>query len=437
MSAEALMSERFSDGSRGLARLEQMLDTSVLLKCLSQASAPLGAAIQPATASVTRVHARLGGGFVVDAAASGGGRNDRFFIEIAQGEAGAHFEKIQRRITKQAERAELARAHSAPLVYEDAELGVIVRRYGQDELIDGLAGSQSREMMLRQLPDHLAFLCDEGTDRALLGHRLNRRAVLSIESGGKGAVLKLYKKGSGKAQTAMAVSDMLAQTAFGETSPIKVPRTLAALSGWPGYVMEKAAGLPLPELRGAARLAGLGKAGEALGRLHRLPLRQQKTHAAADECELLRAWVKLASSVLPGMRKCLEQAEAHVARDLAAASQPFTMIHRDFHEGQLICSGYTAALIDFDTVCNGEPALDIGNFIAHLEFSGLTGSADAQGGEQLFLASYASAHLQPDAKRVDAWRRASLLRLACLNAFSTQFAVIAPKLAELAAEPGR
>ena len=54
--------------------------------------------------------------------------------------------------------------------------------------------------------------------------------------------------------------------------------------------------------------------------------------------------------------------------DLAAGLGPRPMgpIHRDFYPDQLLIAEDQVTVIDFDLYCEGDPALDIGNFVAHL-----------------------------------------------------------------------
>ena len=49
---------------------------------------------------------------------------------------------------------------------------------------------------------------------------------------------------------------------------------------------------------------------------------------------------------------------------------PFTNsvgIHRDFYHDQVLVSGHRIFLLDFDLYCMGDPSLDIGNFVGHLQ----------------------------------------------------------------------
>ena len=81
--------------------------------------------------------------------------------------------------------------------------------------------------------------------------------------------------------------------------------------------------------------------------------------------------------------------------------------HGDYTHTQLIFSGQEAGLVDFDTVCQAEPALDVGQFLAYQRLSlrkeqlGGSGSGSGSGSSfsqeqaealcERFLASYLQA----------------------------------------------
>src|SRR5881296_1450767 len=51
----------------------------------------------------------------------------------------------------------------------------------------------------------------------------------------------------------------------------------------------------------------------------------------------------------------------------AATPEPTTCgVHRDFYADQVIVDGQRLFLLDFDLYCEGDPALDIGNFVGHI-----------------------------------------------------------------------
>jgi aminoglycoside phosphotransferase (APT) family kinase protein len=109
----------------------------------------------------------------------------------------------------------------------------------------------------------------------------------------------------------------------------------------------------------------------------------------------------------------------------AARSQPLPACfnHGDFTHGQVLTDGAASGLIDFDSVCQAEPALDLGQFLTYLRLAGLkskltpaaTDAALDELGER-FLRAYldaAGAAAGDPARlreRVSLYRSASLLR---------------------------
>ena len=53
-------------------------------------------------------------------------------------------------------------------------------------------------------------------------------------------------------------------------------------------------------------------------------------------------------------------------------------IHRDFYADQVIVAGPRICLIDFDLYCEGDPALDIGNFLGHIQEQSLRSLGDPE-----------------------------------------------------------
>jgi thiamine kinase-like enzyme len=114
--------------------------------------------------------------------------------------------------------------------------------------------------------------------------------------------------------------------------------------------------------------------------------------------------------------------------------------HRDFYDKQVLLANGRATLIDFDTYCMADPALDLGNFLAHLELARRQGLMPADGLHDAFLEGYRrTAGTLPKGARVAVYEAASLLRLACLYALSTRWQALAGPLIEacLATAPVR
>jgi ABC-type multidrug transport system fused ATPase/permease subunit len=148
----------------------------------------------------------------------------------------------------------------------------------------------------------------------------------------------------------------------------------------PELVKQTLDGAPVPdrvgdttELRSALRSAG-----HALASLHRTDVRDLPVRTLADELNdveheldvVARVWPEVAASVMD----CLD------AR--ARSTEPVTRVvcHGDFTPSQVLLEGGMPGLVDLDTLCLGDPALDLGRFLAHLQLlSAKVGGEDVAG----------------------------------------------------------
>ncbi|MCA1735255.1 MAG: aminoglycoside phosphotransferase family protein [Actinobacteria bacterium] len=78
-------------------------------------------------------------------------------------------------------------------------------------------------------------------------------------------------------------------------------------------------------------------------------------------------------------------------------------IHRDAHPGQFIVGPDRALVIDVDTFATGDPAIDLGNYSAHLSLQGV------EEVDEVLLAAYGAGRALR--RRVEIWHTLSLLRL--------------------------
>lgn len=407
-----------------MTRLKRLLAPGALQGLLGEASEilRLGSA-HIETVKINRVHPRSDGGFVLDVISAPG--RQQLFIEVVADDIGEAEKKIRHRHLKQQERL----GQVMPLhLHTDRTTGSIVRLKGEDELIDGLVAVTRSDCGMPGFDF-------SRSEPKLLAHRLNRRAVIMLENlDGARMVWKTYKKSSQKAQAAVVLHELLISTAFGESSPVRVPDVLGQSQRWPGYLMKSVDGVAVGDLKGSARCNGMSLAGLALGRLHGLPLRLQTHHSLEEELVLLQSWVDLTSSLFPPRAATLAKAFAHVARLLSDTADLTAdcIVHRDFHEGQVIVAGIRATLIDFDTACNGEPALDIGNFLAHLDHSALSTGISTEDDAAAFIKAYQSTTASVSDARVRAHRAATLLRLSCIHALPLRGETVANALIDKA-----
>lgn len=155
--------------------------------------------------------------------------------------------------------------------------------------------------------------------------------------------------------------------------------------------------------------------GAALARLHHHRLTELTYRGRSDE---VNAWLAAAGSVAAVCPPLAEQAK-RLARRLGTILQDAPLqiqtIHGDFSSDQVMLTSTGPAFLDFDRAGLGDPAADIGSFIAHLESRVLAGALSPIWVSNLietFITGYrqvGQGHLPP---RLNLYLSAGLLQLA-------------------------
>jgi aminoglycoside phosphotransferase (APT) family kinase protein len=180
---------------------------------------------------------------------------------------------------------------------------------------------------------------------------------------------------------------------LGYTTPLRL-QLLGALPGAPvlsDLLRARARGGPASA---AALLDAVAGCARVAATLHRLDLVPGRRRSAVAEVTQLRKDIAALADVAPGLGAWLERGLARAEAGLeATAPQAPGPCHGDLKHNQILCDGRRWALVDFDTVCLAEPALDLGHFLAYLRLK-----AAAAGGPELaaaladgFLDAYAEA----------------------------------------------
>lgn len=175
-------------------------------------------------------------------------------------------------------------------------------------------------------------------------------------------------------------------TASSTTSrPVRLPRSLGYRADLRVLLTEALPGQPvLPALvrgliapaRGSfagpqatSLRAAVGEAGRALAALHGL------TQAVAPAQEPGQVWHRL-DRELEVVAEVWPETAAAVRRAMGEALQPTAecservLCHGDYTPSQILFRhGRASGLVDLDTVCWGDPAMDLGRFLAHLDMS--------------------------------------------------------------------
>jgi aminoglycoside phosphotransferase (APT) family kinase protein len=170
---------------------------------------------------------------------------------------------------------------------------------------------------------------------------------------------------------------LLWQQGWHDTAPFTVPEPLALLPEWNIWLQRRVDATALTErlIPSEARLAELGTlVGRALAALHQHRGLQlavaAKTWRIADELAVLRKGLCKVAALYPHWQTRL----AHLLRACEHISLPLnrektSCVHRDFYPDQVLISHQhplRLTLLDFDLCCTSAPALDAGNYLAHV-----------------------------------------------------------------------
>lgn len=348
----------------------------------------------------------------------------------------AHYETERRRLCDP-RRAQLAQDdHQSLFLLEDP--GLVLRKQGLDPKLGGLRLLHDEAFATK----FLACLFDKPVTGSLVSmelkaHRFGKRAVLAAkfwnwQGWNRRVFIRLRPTSYEAGSLAFALHQRLAAR-HSRSKIIRVPEALAFDDNLGAAVFAALPGRP-PELTGARSVDDASLCGTALRELREHGLPDGELWTADDELGGLEQWQTRISRYRADLEKPFQVAMDSVSRGFRSLSEAKPApCHRDFHEGQLLLGAGVCGLLDFDTLCLADPGLDIGNFCAHVRLSEIRGNGTAQDFETRFR-TCAGSGLAGEAARIEAWKRAALLRLAAIYAFSSEPEDVA---AQLIAEAGQ
>lgn len=167
-----------------------------------------------------------------------------------------------------------------------------------------------------------------------------------------------------------AVLERLRERGFSDTSAdgVAVPEPLGMVPDLRMWLQAHAPGTPASVALlepGGTRIAR--RIAEALWKLHSSDVQPDRVHTLEDETEILVRRLEEVAAAQPQHASRVARiaiACATVAARIEAV--PPALIHRDFYASQVHVDGTRLWLLDFDLCCLGDPAIDAGNFLAHL-----------------------------------------------------------------------
>lgn len=269
----------------------------------------------------------------------------------------------------------------------------------------------------------------------LLRHKPARRAIIEYQLTVPIAEhpLEVLGKYSAKGvnNAAFRYQQILWQHGWDDTAAFCVPEPLAVLPTWNLWLQRKVNARALTErlVPEEPQLACLGKqVGKALATLHQHHILQQavkeKTWHLNDELAVLQQGLQKVAALYPHWQARLTLLlDACQKAGMLLNWDKTTCVHRDFYPDQvLVNTGQQITLLDFDLCCTSAPALDAGNYLAHIREWALRRYDDIHRlhrHEQAFIHAFLADSPDLDVQTIEVFTTLSLARHIYL---STQFA---------------
>lgn len=330
------------------------------------------------------------------------------------------------------ERDELDRRGAAgapPTLVILPELLMVIRFFPHDAVLRRLADACAPSTLKRELE---ALLVGDGEEwkvrmanleGAAVRYKPERRFVFRLR-------LRAHMRGARRKQriglygqvdadgTGARVQPVLAALAAqaGATDPVAVPRPVLHAPQHGLLLVEEIAGTPLTDhleredaKKVLRRLAG------RMADIQRSGVEPALTRGVREQMAALTAAQAMIGNVAEARAAGLAVhagALVEVLGARAVAAPVTTLIHGDFHAGQVLVRGRRSWIVDFDRAALGDPLSDLGTFIAGLQVDvaeGRVARAPARRAAKAFLRGHAEAWPEiQDARRL-AWHVAAAL----------------------------
>lgn len=317
--------------------------------------------------------------------------------------------KIQNAIKRKEKAGSLG---AGRIVLEDRAISVAF--FPNDDKLKqiGKLSEDGGKVVKRLLPDRPELW---GGELRGLRYKPERRYVAQISVDGEPrATVKFYREEDywTTRRNARAFSD-----AFKTTGPFRVTALIGGSEKHYAVAFEWQSGGSLGEAIAdpAQRTDALETAGAALAEFHAQPsggLRRLTREAEAAVLDSLVEPLVFNTPRLEGRIRSLARALSEKLLREAPGGRP---IHGDFYEDQVILGEGTATLLDLDEAASGDPAADLGLFIAHLEKDAMLGHVDrgvAASAAESLLEGYRSWGPEMDSGKVRFYTAVGLFRLA-------------------------
>lgn len=185
---------------------------------------------------------------------------------------------------------------------------------------------------------------------------------------GTGAVVDDFLRALGGHRGVDGLARFPTPVGYDPTLRLLLTQALPGHASVPRLLREAVAGEPTKR---AALRAAVRASGRALAGLHGTDLSTAPVRPATTELLELRREIAVVARVWPGLAAAIGR-HVDVLQTLVPgpAVSDLVLSHGDFTPSQVLLNGGAPALVDLDTLCWADPALDLGRYLAQLRLLG-------------------------------------------------------------------
>ncbi|CAN5268617.1 hypothetical protein BH23CHL1_BH23CHL1_20660 [soil metagenome] len=244
-----------------------------------------------------------------------------------------------------------------------------------------------------------------------LSYKPERRFVARLDVDGEPcAVVKLYadRDFQDARNTAEAVQS---------AGVLQLPDRLGSSGHYQMVILEWLPGQPLHQFMTGPSVdrSVVRNVGAALAELHNQPgkgLEKQKPKQIREKMRLATASIRFTSPPLEDLATDIDE---RLGRLITSEQPELRAIHGDFYADQVLSDGDYVSIIDLDNTVRGNPASDLGLFIAHLEQNALFEGrlkAPVASVQQALIEGYQTVRETPNEIEINLHTAAGLIQLA-------------------------
>ncbi len=217
-------------------------------------------------------------------------------------------------------------------------------------------------------PQHLAFSL---VQIKVIRYKPQKRCLIEYSFQGKNPLVVIGKiRAKGTDIKSYDLQKQLWHSGFDSNSHdnISVPEPIGIIPQWQMWLQKKVPGkLVTFWLTTEKGITVSQKVAHVAHKLHQANIPCQRRHTMADELAILEQKLPLVLTDYPHWQPRIKTIldKCYILGE-NTPKHPICGIHRDFYGDQIIVDRDRFYLLDLDLYCQGNPSLDIGNFIAHI-----------------------------------------------------------------------